>query len=203
MVFAKRGRDRDRVAVFENKNTIAQQEARLFGSTTRAGEWLNRRKNSSETHRRKSDADVSPGRYLCGGVRSLYAVLLFHLRRRERAARKREAQGDDSRRRTKSDRPGNRVRLLLRARRVRAARARLRNDHGELEPGNGFDRLRHERQTVFRTAHTRGCAQYLRSRKAGRRHCSVRRTNTTQSRRWIESGRRPDSRHTTGEHRNR
>src|SRR5437660_7268129 len=141
MVLAECGRDRGRVAVFENENTVAQQEARLFRSTTRAGKRFERRKNSDETHRRKSDANLSPGRYLRGGVRSLHAILLFDLRRRERAAREREAEGDDSRRRSESDRAGNRVRLLLRARRVRAPRAWVRNNHGEFESGNGFDRL--------------------------------------------------------------
>ncbi len=43
------------------------------------------------------------------------------------------------------NRPGNRVRLLLRPRGLRAARARVRNDHGKFQPGNGFNRLRHER----------------------------------------------------------
>ena len=100
------------------------------------------------------------------------------------------------------DRAGNRVRLLLRARRFRAARARIRNHHGELESGNGFDRLRHERQTLLRAAHTRRRAQYLRPGKTGRRDCAVRRTDAAQSRERIARGRRSDHRHAAGKHRN-
>ena len=60
--------------------------------------------------KRMSDpADLSAGRYLRSGVRSLHALLLFHLRRRERAARKRQAKDHDSRRRPESHRAGNRV----------------------------------------------------------------------------------------------
>ena len=40
-------------------------------------------------------------------------------------------------------RPGHRVRLLLRARGARAARGRLRDHHGQLQPGDRLDRLRH------------------------------------------------------------
>src|SRR5260370_4475718 len=107
MVFAKRGGDRGRVAVFENENAVAQQEARRFGSTHCAGERLDRGQSSSETDRRKSDANVSPGRYLRGGVRGIYSVLLFNLRRRERATRERETKSNDPGRRAEPDRSGN------------------------------------------------------------------------------------------------
>ena len=56
-------------------------------------------------------------------------------------------------------RPGRRVRLLLRARRVRAARRRLRDGHGQLQPRDRLDRLRHERPALLRAAHRRGRAQ--------------------------------------------
>ena len=80
----------------------------------------------------------------------------------------RETQNHDPRRRPEPHRPGNRVRLLLRPCRFRAARARLRDHHGQLESGNGFDRLRHERQTLFRAAHaTKTCSTFT-SRKSRR-----------------------------------
>ena len=55
-------------------------------------------------------------------------------------------------RRTEPHRPGHRVRLLLRARGARAARGRLRDHHGQLQPGDGVDRLRHVRPAVLRAA---------------------------------------------------
>ena len=56
-------------------------------------------------------------------------------------------------------RPGHRVRLLLRARVVRAARRGLRDRDGQLQPRDGVDRLRHERPALLRAAHrTRTCS---------------------------------------------
>ena len=103
-------------------------------------------------------------------------------------ARERQTQNHDSRWRTEPDRPGHRIRLLLRPCRVRAEGGRLRNDHGELESGNRLDRLRHERQTLFRAAHARRRAAHLRTRKMRGRHRAVRRPNAAESRQWLESG---------------
>ena len=55
-------------------------------------------------------------------------------------------------------RPGHRVRLLLRPRQLRPARRRLRDDHGQLQPRDGVDRLRHQRPPLLRAAHLRGRA---------------------------------------------
>ena len=65
-------------------------------------------------------------------------------------------------------RPGHRVRLLLRARQLRAARRRLRDDHDQLQPRDRLDRLRHERPPLLRAAHRRGRAQRHRGRAARR-----------------------------------
>ena len=70
-------------------------------------------------------------------------------------------------RRPEPHRPGHRVRLLLRARRARAARRRLRNDHGQLQPGDRFDRLRHLRPAVLRAADARRRARNRRQGEAG------------------------------------
>ena len=43
--------------------------------------------------------------------------------------------------------------------------ARLRDHHGELEPGDRLHRLRHLRQALLRAAHARGRAQHLRAGK--------------------------------------
>ena len=63
-------------------------------------------------------------------------------------------------------RAGHRVRLLLRARGARAARGRLRDHHGQLQPGDGLDRLRHLRPALLRAADARGRARDRRQGEA-------------------------------------
>ena len=70
------------------------------------------------------------------------------------------------RRRAEPDRAGDRVRLLLLPRLLRARRSRLRDDHGQLQPGDGEHRLRHLRPALFRAADRRG-----RARDPARRAC--------------------------------
>ena len=93
-------------------------------------------------------------------------------------------------RRPQPDRPGHRVRLLLRARRLGHPRGRLRIDHGQLQPGDGLHRLRHLRQALLRAADRRGCAQHLRKREARGRDRAVRRPDAAQHRRasWPRPG---------------
>ena len=67
-------------------------------------------------------------------------------------------EGHGARRRPQPHRPGHRVRLLLRPRRLRPARGRLRDHHGQLQPGNRLHRLRHLGQALLRAAHGRGRA---------------------------------------------
>ena len=108
-------------------------------------------------------------------------------------------------RRSQPHRPGHRVRLLLRPRRVRAARERLRDDHGQLQPGDGVDRLRHRRPAVLRAAHAAKTCSRSRARprsptasscsSAGRRRCV--------SRCGLEAGGRADARHLGGRDRPR
>ena len=66
------------------------------------------------------------------------------------------------------DRPGDRVRLLLRARGDDRARARPRRGDGQLQPGDRLDRLRHLRPPLLRAAHRRGRARGLRAGAAAR-----------------------------------
>ena len=66
-------------------------------------------------------------------------------------------------------RPGHRVRLLLRARLHVAARRRLRDRHGQLQPRDGVDRLRHVGPALLRAADRRGRGQRARRRAGGRR----------------------------------
>ena len=82
-------------------------------------------------------------RHLRGGVRDRTAYM-YSTYEEECEAEPDEAQESHrARRRAEPHRSGHRVRLLLRARRDRAARGRLRDHHGQLQPGNRLDRLRH------------------------------------------------------------
>ena len=120
--------------------------------------------------RRGSTHHLQDGRHLWCGVRGRHAVPLLDLRGRGRGAAERSTEGGHPRIRSQSDRAGDRVRLLLRARELRASRRRVRDDHDQLQPGDRFDRLRHQRSSVLRTAHVRGRHERARSREAGGRH---------------------------------
>ena len=76
--------------------------------------------------------------------------------RGRRGGAERQKEGRHSRRRPEPDRPGNRVRLLLLPRRFRAQGGRLRDHHGQLQSGDGVDRLRHLEPAVLRAADRRG-----------------------------------------------
>ena len=64
---------------------------------------------------------------------------------------------------------------------LRAARRRLRDRDGQLQPGDGLDRLRHLRPALLRAAHPRGRARGRARRAAGRagrrRHRAARRAD--------------------------
>ena len=62
-----------------------------------------------------------------------------------------------------------RVRLVLRQRRPGPQEARLRDDHGQLQPGDGLDRLRHLRPALLRRAQLRARPRHLREGEAPRR----------------------------------
>ena len=70
-------------------------------------------------------------------------------------------QRGDPRLWTEPDRPGNRVRLLLRARRRDRARVRPRRGDDQLQSRDRLDRLRHLRPAVLRAADPRGRARGL------------------------------------------
>ena len=77
------------------------------------------------------------------GERGLLLLQLQRARHDDR--RPIAAEGHGAGRRAQPHRPGDRVRLLLRPRRLRPARRGLRVDHGQLQPGDRLDRLRHLR----------------------------------------------------------
>ena len=117
------------------------------------------------------------------------------------------AQGHHPRRRTQPHRPGHRVRLLLRPRRLRFARGRHRDHHGQLQSGDGLDRLRHLRPALFRAADRRGRDRAGARRAAqwhpARRHRAVRRPDPAEAGRRARGSGDPDPRHLARRHRPR
>ena len=102
-------------------------------------------------------------------------------------------------------RPGDRVRLLLLSRLFRAHRRGLRDDHGQLQPRDRLDRLRHLRPALFRTAHLRARhgnpARRAGQRHAARRHRPVRRSDAPETGQRPRGRGHPDPRHHARRHR--
>ena len=97
--------------------------------------------------------------------------------------------------RPQPDRPGDRVRLLLRPRRSELPRARLRSGDGQLQPGDRLDRLRHLRPALLRAALRGGSARDLRAGAAGGRRDPVRRPDAAEARAGDRGGGFPHPRH--------
>ena len=147
--------------------------------------------------RARRAAGLQDGRHLRGRVRRADAVPLLLLRRGDRGRAARARGGDHPRLRAQPDRPGHRVRLLLRARQPGAARGGLRDRDGQLQPRDGLDRLRHLRPALLRAAHPRGRARDRARREPGRpdrrRHLPARRPDAARSRAGARGRRRDRS----------
>ena len=91
-------------------------------------------------------------------------------------------------------RTGDRVRLLLRPRGQDLPVARPRGGHGQLQPGDRLDGLRHVRPPLLRTARRGGGARDLRARAAARRRHPVRRADTVEARKSARGRRLRDPR---------
>ena len=104
-------------------------------------------------------------------------------------------------RRAQPHRPGHRVRLLLRACRAGHARGWLRDHHGQLQPGDGVHRLRHQRPAVLRAGDAGRRARDRRGGKAARRDRAVRRPDAAEAGAGARGQRRADHRHQPGQHR--
>ena len=126
-------------------------------------------------------AHLQDGRHLRRRVRGGHAVPLLDLRGHRRGRRLRPAQGRHPRLGPEPHRAGHRVRLLLRPRQLRPARRRLRDDHGQLQSGDGVDRLRHLRPALLRAAHPRGRHERHRGREAGGRDRLPRRPDPAEA----------------------
>ena len=143
---------------------------------------------------------VQGGRHLRRRVRRRDALLLLGLGARggRRGPPRRQAERDDPRLRPEPDRAGDRVRLLLRARGDDRARVRPRRGDGQLQPGDGVDRLRHLRPPVLRAADARGRARDRRGRAARGRDRAVRRPDAAAARGRAGGGGRAAARHPAG-----
>ena len=82
------------------------------------------------------------------------------------------------------------------------SRGRLRDRDGQLQPGDGVDRLRHQRPAVLRAAHARGRARGRARRAAGRpgrrRHLPARRADPARPRAGARGRGRADRGHVAG-----
>ena len=127
---------------------------------------------------------VPRGRHLRRRVRGRDAVLLLGLGARgvRRGPPRRQAERDDPRLGPEPDRAGDRVRLLLRARRDDREGVRPRRGDGQLQPRDGLDRLRHLRPPVLRAADARGRARDRRGRAPRGRDRAVRRPDAAAAR---------------------
>ncbi len=147
------------------------------------------------------DGGVQSRGHLRGGVRKLHAVSVFELRIGMRSRALQPQEGHDPGQRAQPHRAGNRVRLLLLPRVLRAAGVRYRVDHGQLQPGDRLDRLRHQRPAVLRAADARRSPEHLRHREARRRDRAVRRADSADAGAAAEGRRRADHRHRPREYR--
>ena len=125
--------------------------------------------------------------------------------RKKMRRRRPRTQSHHSGQRPQPHRAGHRVRLLLLPCCVRAQRRRLRNHHGQLQSGDGLDRLRHQRPPLLRAAHPRRRAGRLRARgllgRRDRDDRAVRRPDSAESRPAAEGCRHTDPGHLSRIHR--
>ena len=173
--------------------------------------------DASEVGDEAPGARRAPGlqahRHLRRGVRLANGLHVLDLRGwlRRPAAMRGAAVGQredhHSRRRPEPHRPGHRVRLLLLPCRLLAVRRGLRDHHGQLQSGDGVDRLRYFGPALFRAAHRRGRArdraQGGDQRQGQGRHRAVRRPNAAEACPGARGGECSDPRHLARRHRPR
>ena len=180
----------------------APVEARRFWRRrTGARHWSQRGGRPRQARTARAEAGLQEGRYLRGGIRVVHAVSLQLLRAELRVEPQLARQGRHPRKRSEPHRAGDRVRLLLLSCGLCAARREPRDRHGELQPGNGVDRLRHRGPVVFPAAHLRRRDGDYREGALGRRRRvvpgAVRRADAAEACAGAAGGGRPDPRHVT------
>ena len=145
--------------------------------------------------------------HLRGRVRRQDAVPLQLLRRGVRGRAARAPGRHHPRLGAQPDRSGCRVRLLVRARELLPAGGRLRHGHGQLQPRDRLDRLRHEQPPLLRAADPRGRPRGHPRREQGRadrrRHRPARWADAPRPGEGAQGRGRPDRRHLARGHRPR
>ncbi len=195
----RRARARDPHAGESRARGASAPEAHgLLGPATRVSAQGHRERDPGPAPCAGPASGVQARRHLCRGIRDAHRVHVLDVRGGVRGRADGSQEGDRAGRRTESHRAGHRVRLLLRARRDGAARGRVRDHHGQLQPGDGVDRLRHVGSPVLRAAHARGRARDRARGEAVRRDRAVRRADAAQARARPREERRADHRHLAG-----
>jgi hypothetical protein len=142
---ARRELEQRTARVADRRDWRRAKAARLLRRAARA--HVGRRRGRGAEHQARGRQRPSRSRPSTRArrVRGRHAVPLRRVRGRRRGHAGGPPVGGDPRQRTQPDRTRCRVRLLLRARRVRAVRRGLRDRDGQLQPRDRVDRLRHER----------------------------------------------------------
>ena len=173
-----------------------RQARRLGRRLDRRGVGDERRRRAPHALREGHPAVLPARRLVRRRGRGRLELLLLDLGRGGRGpAADHEAARRDHRLRPEPDRPGDRVRLLLRPRGADVPRARLRGGDDQLQPGDGLDRLRHLRPPLLRAALAGGGARRPRPRAARGRRDPVRRPDAAAARPPHRGGRLRDHGH--------
>ena len=161
---AERAARRDAASCSARRKRMGFSDARLAQLAGEAEAEV-RARAQGRGHR----ARLQAGRHLRGRVRVATRPTSTRPTRREcEAEPTRPQEGRDPRQRPQPHRPGHRVRLLLLPRLLRVQGGGLRDHHGQLQPGDGLDRLRHLRPAVLRAARLRGRDEHRSRRRSPR-----------------------------------
>ncbi len=132
-----------------------REEPRLLRRADRRSAQPEHRRRHRRPSRPAHPARVQDRRHVRRRVRGPHAVPLLELRLRDRSRTPAAPGGAHPRFGSEPDRSGHRIRLLVRACDDGNRRGRLRDRHGQLQPGDRLDGLRHRRPPLLRTAHLR------------------------------------------------
>ena len=150
----RRYRARDRGGEYRHRRgyDLAREANGVLRPPDRAPHRPRGRGDHRAPPRRRVRPGLQDGRYLRRRVHRDHAILLLDLRRGGRGDTPARPEGDRPRLRPDSDRPGDRVRLLLCPGGAVARCGGGLLDHDQLEPRDGLDRLRYQRSSLLRAA---------------------------------------------------
>ena len=124
----------------------------LSDRADRGADGCDRGRRAAPPRGARGGARLQDRRHVRGRVRGAHAVPLLDVRRGDRGPSGDAAARGDPGLGPEPDRPGDRVRLRVRARGVRAGGGRVRVGDGEQQPRDRLDRLRHVEPAVLRAA---------------------------------------------------